>query len=140
MTPNSKQRHPPTTARRVRHAVERSSALRGEVPSVEREVGRLPRKRRTEASRLSDKIEHEARIVWNRLQKLGGVMPYNDHTPAEEIHAVFGLSKKAFKRGLGRLYRQHRVEILPRSVRATTAPRNPKEKEENAWRKPVSQS
>lgn len=104
---------------------------------MEQEVGRLPRRKHSEAKRLAAKIELEARVVWNHLQKLGGVMPYNDHTPAEEIHAQFGLSKKAFKRGLGRLYRQRRVELLPRGVRALNPTAKSDEPEEKGCRKPV---
>jgi predicted RNA-binding protein (virulence factor B family) len=94
------------------------------MPSVEREIGRLPRKKHSEAKRLAAKIELEARVVWNRLQKAGGAMPFDDHSSAAEIQAEFGISKKAFKRGLGRLYRQRRVELLPRGVRAVTQPAN----------------
>jgi len=100
----------------------------------------LPRRQRAESKRLGDKIELEARVVWNRLQKTGGVMPFDDHTPAREIQAAFGLSKKAFKRGLGKLYRQRRVELLPRGVRALTPPAKKENKEKTKWRKRVSQS
>jgi predicted RNA-binding protein (virulence factor B family) len=67
-------------------------------------------------------------------------MPFDDHTSAAEIRAEFGLSRKAFKRGLGRLYRQRRVELLPKGVRALTPVPSKKNKEETRWRKPASQS
>jgi predicted RNA-binding protein (virulence factor B family) len=84
-------------------------------------------------------MDLEARIVWNRLLKTGGVMPFDDHSPAAEIQAEFGISKKAFKRGLGRLYRQHRVELLPRGVRAVIPQANDKDRKRK-WQKPVSPS
>ena len=100
----------------------------------------MPRRRRSESSRLAAKIELEARVVWNRLQKAGGIMPFDDHSTAAEIRAEFDLSKKAFKRGLGRLFRQHRVELLPKGVRAVTPRPKTKKKAETKGRKPVSQS
>ena len=100
----------------------------------------MPRRSRSESRRLAAKIELEARVIWNRLQKAGGVMPFDDHTSAAEIQAEFGLSRKAFKRGLGKLYRQRRVELLPKGVRALTPAPRKKKKEETRWRKPASQS
>lgn len=49
-------------------------------------------------------------------------MPFDDHTPATEIQAEFGISKKAFKRGLGKLYRLGRIKLLPRGVQVLTPP------------------
>ena len=125
MPSKSKLRPTSSVAQRVRQALRKNRALvSGSIPSVEREIGRLPRKKHSEAKRLAAKIELEARVVWNRLQKAGGAMPFDDHSSADEIQAEFGISKKAFKRGLGRLYRQRRVELLPRGVRAVTPPAN----------------
>ncbi|MFH1011529.1 MAG: hypothetical protein V1784_09895 [bacterium] len=137
MTTKARPKRLPPTTRRVKQALEKTRPFRGRVPSIEQEIGRLPRKKHSEAKRLAAKIEMEARIVWNQLQKLGGVMSYDDRTPAEKIQAQFGLSKKAFKRGLGRLYRQRRAELLPRGVRALSPPKKPGENEEKRCRKPV---
>jgi predicted RNA-binding protein (virulence factor B family) len=43
------------------------------------------------------------------LDKQGGFMPVTDKTPAEEIHALFGVSKKAYKQAAGALYKARRI-------------------------------
>ena len=41
-----------------------------------------------------------------------GFLPFTDKTPAEEIAERFGVSKKTFKKALGTLYRERKVELL----------------------------
>jgi len=43
------------------------------------------------------------------LDKQGGFMPVTDKTPPEEIHALFGVSKKAYKQAVGALYKARRI-------------------------------
>ncbi len=43
------------------------------------------------------------------LDQQGGFMPVTDKTPPEEIHALFGVSKKAYKQALGALYKARRI-------------------------------
>jgi hypothetical protein len=51
------------------------------------------------------------------LQETGGRLPLGDQSSPDEIRAVLGTSKKAFKQALGSLYRQRLIEIEPQSVR-----------------------
>ena len=44
------------------------------------------------------------------LEKRHGTMPYSDETPPEIIKDVFDISKAAFKRALGHLMREGRIE------------------------------
>ena len=139
MPPKEKSRRSSSTSRRVRQAVDRAPSLRqGPSPPLEKEIGRLPHRPHSEAQRLWDKIELESRVVWNRLIKAGGIMPFNDRSSAAEIWAEFGLSKKAFKRGLGKLYKQRRVELLPRGVRALTPGINKRERKKKPYGKSAS--
>jgi hypothetical protein len=139
MPPKEKPRRSSSTTRRVRQAVDRAPSLRqGPAPSLDREIGRLPHRPNSEAQRYWDKIELESRVVWNRLIKAGGVMPFNDRSSAAEIWAEFGISKKAFKRGLGKLYRHRRVELLPRGVRALTPGMNKRERKKKPYGKSAS--
>ena len=46
-----------------------------------------------------------------------GFLPLGDSTPPEEIYARFRVSKKAFKRALGGLYRQRRITLGPSGIR-----------------------
>ena len=130
MASKVKSKRPSLTVRRVQSAIQKAKSLGlDEIPSIEQEIGRSPKRKRTEAQRLGDKIELESRIIWNRLQKAGGKMPFNDHSSATEIKAEFNLSKKAFKRGLGKLYRLGRVKLLPRGIQAIPLPAGKERKE-----------
>lgn len=62
----------------------------------------LPRKQ----ERLSD----DAEMVWRYLQSVGGKMPFGDKSTPEEIQEMFSLSKAAFKRALGKLMKDGKVE------------------------------
>ena len=46
-----------------------------------------------------------------------GFLPFTDKSPSEEIAERFGVSKKTFKKALGNLYRDHKVELLDNGVR-----------------------
>lgn len=58
-----------------------------------------------------------------RLQaklRADGFVPVHDKSPAGEIRAQLGMSKKAFKRAVGALYRRHQVTLEPGGVRWIT--------------------
>jgi predicted RNA-binding protein (virulence factor B family) len=46
-----------------------------------------------------------------------GFLPFTDKSPSEEIAERFGVSKKTFKKALGNLYRERKVEFLPDGVK-----------------------
>ncbi len=46
-----------------------------------------------------------------------GFLPLNDNSSPEEIRRLLGLSKKQFKRALGGLYKEQKIEILQKGVR-----------------------
>ena len=43
------------------------------------------------------------------LKAQGGFMPVTDKNPPEEIHALFGVSKKTYKKAIGALYKQRMI-------------------------------
>ncbi len=43
------------------------------------------------------------------LKAKGGDAPLTDKTPPEEIHRLFGVSKKKFKMAIGRLYKERKI-------------------------------
>ena len=51
------------------------------------------------------------------LRKEGGFLPYGDHSTPEEIAGRFQVSKKAFKRTVGALYRKHQIKIEQEGIR-----------------------
>ncbi len=50
-------------------------------------------------------------MLAKRLQTRTGFLPLNDKSSAEAIYAEFGISKKAFKKALGALYKERKVRI-----------------------------
>ena len=46
----------------------------------------------------------------------GGFLPFTDKSPSEAISERFGVSKKTFKKALGNLYRERKVELLDNGV------------------------
>jgi len=56
-------------------------------------------------------IDGHMALLAKRLQNGGGFLPLTDKSSAEEIHAEFGISKKAFKKALGALYKERVVRI-----------------------------
>lgn len=56
-------------------------------------------------------MDGDADMIMKRIEELGGKLPFNDKADAEVIKAEFGISKAAFKRAVGRLYKQRKIEI-----------------------------
>jgi predicted RNA-binding protein (virulence factor B family) len=56
-------------------------------------------------------MDDDAEIILNYLKKNDGVMKFTDKSDPEIISQVFHMSKSAFKRALGRLYKDKRVEL-----------------------------
>lgn len=50
-------------------------------------------------------------VLLQHLQTNGGSTPLGDKSPAEEIYALFGVSKKVFKKAVGDLYRRRLLTI-----------------------------
>lgn len=62
-------------------------------------------------------IEDDAKKVLEVIDEFAGVLPFNDKAPAEVIMREIGLSKNAFKRAVGHLYKERIVEITDKSIR-----------------------
>lgn len=54
--------------------------------------------------------------LYDELQQEGGFLPYSDHSSPEELQERFGVSKKAFKRALGTLYKNRVVIITDKGI------------------------
>ena len=55
-------------------------------------------------------MDKDALLVLARLEEKGGVLPFNDKADAEVIRAEFDLSKNAFKRAVGHLYKERKID------------------------------
>ena len=62
-------------------------------------------------------MDQDAAAVLVVLQEYGGVLPFNDKASPEIILREMKMSKSAFKRAVGRLYKERRIEITDHSIR-----------------------
>ena len=53
----------------------------------------------------------DAEMILDRIKDLHGVLPFDDRTDPEVINKEFGLSKAAFKRAVGHLLKEGKIEI-----------------------------
>lgn len=58
-------------------------------------------------------ISQDADKIFKFLAERGGTMRFTDKSSPEEVQAAFKMSKSAFKRALGSLYKQGYVELFP---------------------------
>lgn len=62
-------------------------------------------------------MDVDAETVMQVIEEFAGVLPFTDKASPEVIKRETGLSKNAFKRAVGRLYKEHRIEITERAIR-----------------------
>ena len=63
-----------------------------------------------------DSIEKTADIILSAIKDNDGVLSLTDKSSPEEISETLGISKKAYKRGLGYLYKKKLVKLLEGKV------------------------
>ena len=61
-------------------------------------------------------IEEDAESVLSVIDEFAGVLPFDDKASPEVIKREFGLSKNAFKRAVGHLMKEGKVEIRDRRI------------------------
>ncbi len=59
--------------------------------------------------RKPEALEEDAERIYTYMEGRGGAMPYSDKTHPEDIKSIFGISKAAFKRALGKLMKEKKV-------------------------------
>ncbi len=64
-----------------------------------------------------EKVDGIALSILNTLKKNQNFLKITDKSPAEEISAMFGISKKNFKKAIGSLYKQRIISIDPDGIR-----------------------
>ena len=64
-------------------------------------------------------VEDFSAQLLRHLQMNGGQTPLGDKSPAEEVYALFGVSKKVFKKAVGDLSRPRLIEISDTGIRLT---------------------
>lgn len=61
---------------------------------------------------VADQMVVDSEKIYSKLLHNGGKMYYHDKSSPEAIKAEFSMSKKAFKRALGRLMKENRIEMF----------------------------
>ena len=61
-------------------------------------------------------IEEDAESVLSVIDEFAGVLPFDDKASTEVIKREFGLSKNAFKRAIGHLLEEGKIEIKERRI------------------------
>lgn len=62
-------------------------------------------------------MDKDAERVLEVLEEYAGVLPFNDKASPEVVMREMKMSKNAFKRAVGRLYKERRVEITDKNIR-----------------------
>ena len=67
--------------------------------------------------RIPEQMEKDAEIILEKLTQAKGVLKFTDKAEPELIKAETGLTKNAFKRAVGRLLKQGKIEIKNDSIK-----------------------
>lgn len=62
-------------------------------------------------------MDEDAEKVMEVIRSFDGVLPFNDKVSPDIIRREFNMSKNEFKRAVGKLYKERRVEITDHSIR-----------------------
>ncbi|BEP30011.1 CvfB family protein [Helicovermis profundi] len=63
-------------------------------------------------------IENDYKIVVEKLVENNGFLPYNDKTDKEIINKEFKMSKRAFKKVVGRLLKENKIEFKDNGIQS----------------------
>ncbi len=55
-------------------------------------------------------------LILRKLMENGGALPFNDKSPPDLIYSELGISKKAFKRAIGAMYKDHSITITEAGI------------------------
>ena len=67
-------------------------------------------------------IEGEADELLQKLKDFGGFLPLHDKSSPEDIKETLNMSKKAFKKMVGLLYKNGQIELTPKGIKSLTVP------------------
>jgi predicted RNA-binding protein (virulence factor B family) len=61
-------------------------------------------------------IDKFTTTILTKLEEGNGFLPFTDKSSPEEIYNQFGMSKKAFKKAIGGLYKERKIIIQPKGI------------------------
>jgi predicted RNA-binding protein (virulence factor B family) len=62
-------------------------------------------------------MDNDAELILNKIEKYDGILPLNDKSSPEDIMDRLKMSKAAFKRAVGRLMKEDRIEQNEKGIR-----------------------
>lgn len=62
-------------------------------------------------------MDTDSEMIFKKLQEANGFLPYHDKTDADVIKTEFNLSKNAFKRAIGRLLKEGKINITDKGIK-----------------------
>lgn len=71
----------------------------------------------TRRANKETQMDEDAKKVLSVIEEYAGVLPFNDKASPEIIMREMQMSKAAFKRAVGRLYKERKIEIMEKSIR-----------------------
>ena len=71
----------------------------------------------TRRANKETQMDADAEKVLRVIEEYAGVLPFNDKASPEIIMREMQMSKAAFKRAVGRLYKERKIEITEKSIR-----------------------
>ena len=61
-------------------------------------------------------MDEDAQKILEKMEELGGALPFTDKAAPEQIKEELGLSKNAFKRAVGRLLKEQKIQITEKAI------------------------
>lgn len=61
-------------------------------------------------------MDDDAQRILEKMEELGGALPFTDKAAPEQIKEELGLSKNAFKRAVGRLLKEQKIQITEKAI------------------------
>ena len=72
--------------------------------------------------KIPQQMDKDARLLLERMKERGGGLPFTDKASPEQIRQEFDMSKAAFKRAVGRLLKENKIEIGETQIRLLSTP------------------
>ena len=61
--------------------------------------------------KIPEQMNDDASFIYETLQRENGFLPFNDKSDSEAVKNRFHMSKNAFKRAIGHLYKERLITI-----------------------------
>jgi len=64
-------------------------------------------------------MDDDSQAIVNKIEAYGGTLMLNDQSPPEDIKKEFRMSKRAFKRAVGKLFKEKKIEFIEGGIKFT---------------------